>query len=670
MTILHTCIKRFLPGLTAVFICAAAIAQAPRPWGGKGWQTNGLQADSALSFPVRDTALVKAFWVSGFAGAGRRHGLVTIQPTNRLPYYYDSIAGYWKGFFIGAPLHSATQAGLITPEFQEIYGAKHAKGWWNFLGHENIDYTVYIVNDHQGPNASASVSLDNGTGNMAMLMLKSDGSDSANHVSLDAIGGSGAIKLQINGADGLALLPNRKIRIPAYGNTDTNLVLSADSYGNLIWRNKRWDWNGVFTGDWQHIPYIQNAALTLARGDSAYIRNLRLSGGYVQFYKNGTWQNAFSASIVTPGGNAYGQIQFRDSAGTEFRANSSLHVAGTGPSTVLNVGEGSRANLYARNLGSVDAARIGTDAGNNQHGIYFSQFNSGIFGDINIFMRDLEGQIIKLTGTHGGHTVSLGAYNYFKNTTYFGYASAGNIRIDNGKIDIFNQDETAARITIERDAIGSDKPGIILKATSTGTPNTNGAGVAQPADKSIAIYTSDGSGLAERMRINGSGQVGIGTDNPHSSAMVQISGNTGRGLGIPVVSAAPSGAIQGLAWHSNATDQLYIQNAAASRPVAMAGEKVLTYAASVTWDVRQGNNAFIDVTNNCTVTITNANDGDAGVIVVKNSTSSDNPGFAISGTRLYRTDSFLGKIGYYGKYAWNKSNGIIFWEWRGDSFAP
>lgn len=95
--------------------------------------------------------------------------------------------------------------------------------------------------------------------------------------------------------------------------------------------------------------------------------------------------------------------------------------------------------------------------------------------------------------------------------------TGGNVGVNsNGSLHINYQAEAVPRITIDRDAVGGGNAGIIFKTGGTGTNAGNGSGIGSPASQKLALYTSNGTNLTERMLIDGNGNVGVGTAAPTS----------------------------------------------------------------------------------------------------------------------------------------------------------
>jgi hypothetical protein len=86
--------------------------------------------------------------------------------------------------------------------------------------------------------------------------------------------------------------------------------------------------------------------------------------------------------------------------------------------------------------------------------------------------------------------------------------------------------EDFPRYEISRDLLGNGNAGI-----GFGNPGasiqTSGSAVGLPTSQALAFYTSNGSQLAERMRIDPSGNVGIGTNNPVAPLDIKQANRTG-----------------------------------------------------------------------------------------------------------------------------------------------
>jgi hypothetical protein len=93
--------------------------------------------------------------------------------------------------------------------------------------------------------------------------------------------------------------------------------------------------------------------------------------------------------------------------------------------------------------------------------------------------------------------------------------------------------EANPRITFNRDSTASGQAGFLLNNNGALTTAANGAAISSPAAKTLGLFTSDGSVLQQRLTINTSGFVGIGTTTPTANLTV-------LGGGITYASLAPS----------------------------------------------------------------------------------------------------------------------------------
>ena len=98
--------------------------------------------------------------------------------------------------------------------------------------------------------------------------------------------------------------------------------------------------------------------------------------------------------------------------------------------------------------------------------------------------------------------------------------NVGNFRLDtNGSGGHYYQTESNARLGLGRDLITS--AGHISFTMAGGSVNTLGAAITMPANSQLGFYTSNGSSLIERVRIDGSGNVGVNSTNPSTLLNVQ-----------------------------------------------------------------------------------------------------------------------------------------------------
>ncbi len=111
-----------------------------------------------------------------------------------------------------------------------------------------------------------------------------------------------------------------------------------------------------------------------------------------------------------------------------------------------------------------------------------------------------------LVGSNGGGTLSVGGPSNGTartqiSSTYWNYFYT----------------ETNPRIQVSRDEMGSGQAGIAFNYTAVDTVAKNGSGIGSPASQALGLFTSNGTALMERMRIDNNGNVGIGTTSPNSS---------------------------------------------------------------------------------------------------------------------------------------------------------
>ena len=130
-----------------------------------------------------------------------------------------------------------------------------------------------------------------------------------------------------------------------------------------------------------------------------------------------------------------------------------------------------------------------------------------------------------------------------------GSVSGGNIRVDsNGVARSYWGSEATPRWELGRDTLTSG--GHLIFSLAGGSQQTVGSGIGIPTNSAIALYTSNGSALTERLRVDGLGNVGIGWTTPYSILTVGSNDSTavitpgGNNTHLTLKTVGASGAIR------------------------------------------------------------------------------------------------------------------------------
>jgi len=242
-------------------------------------------------------------------------------------------------------------------------------------------------------------------------------------------------------------------------------------------------------------------ALMFTNGDS-YLRSLIVNQDGLSFFTNGTTNgNATEKMRITAAGNigigtTSPSTQLHTTAGVRFQT-----LTGTGNRFVITDLNG---NISA---GSATTSGIVTGSGTLNYVPKWTP-NGATLGNSLIFDN---GTNVGIGTASPGALLQIGEApnHYFRFETNAGLS------------DYYNA-ETTPRWRIAIDQIGSGLSAYTLAPPGT-TIAAGGVALGIAASQNLGLYTSNGSALTERLRINGSGNVGIGTTAPE--AKLDIRGN-------------------------------------------------------------------------------------------------------------------------------------------------
>lgn len=423
----------------------------------------------------------------------------------------------------------------------------------------------YLVKGNGTSAVSASVVYDNGT-NVGIgtaspatrLNIFNAGSGLGNIVAatlstIDGSAGSQALKI---GAyqSGATVTAGAQIRgIYNYGgNASTALAFDYSTIGGVITEAMRIDSSGN-VGIGTSSPVTR---LTVD-GGAASLR----TGNQFRFYP--TANNNYS-QIYNPTG---GQMAFDSGAGEAMRIDSSGNVGiGTAsPAAKLDVNGNANFGGIITTGNAISTADVRLELGGNRSA------DGNSYMDLHAQAgQDFNGRIIRYAGANGGLSIintGTGDTTFFTNNTErMRIDSSGNVGIGTAspgsKLDVVAQD--AIRAT-------GFQPFLTLRDSS----DSNKGSRIQTASAITIFYndTTGGGTYTERMRINSSGFVGIGTSSPQvrlqvssadqSESRLRLQNTGSGGTTFDIVSGNPGVSNAGLAFYdaTNAATRMYITSA-------------------------------------------------------------------------------------------------------------
>ncbi len=415
---------------------------------------------------------------------------------------------------------------------------------------------VSIGNGAAGPLALVSGAASSLNVSSAALTITagaaSTWSTSAGDLTLQ--GGSGTVSLgsssNLTSAAALAIATGagNVVLQPAGSGTTANVQIGAGGGGSA-------------TPDLLALDVKSNA------GDPAGVNGqtyYNAAAGKFRCFESGAWRNciptqdfalssltaAVAANSINNGDNPQTwnwSLATADQVGMAFEENSASTAGGAPAIVTAQTQTGSTAMpLYVKNLGNAASFRVDDQAADTTPFLVSQNGNVAIGAES---FDPIDPEMLKVEGGTGSSTNIISGYgdlNSFLQLNIHNRNAGGSASSDI-VATADNGNDTVNYIDVGINSSGYNDPAYTIGGPDDGYLYTNGQNLAigtQTAGKSLLFHTGGTLASNERMRIDGSGNVGINTTSPGSAldvkGVIRISGGTSGYVGFAAAAAAGS----------------------------------------------------------------------------------------------------------------------------------
>lgn len=238
-------------------------------------------------------------------------------------------------------------------------------------------------------------------------------------------------------------------------------------------------------------------------------------------------------------------------------SNGNVGIGSTSPSDKLHIYQGN-IRLQTSNGGIQSILGYEASDANPQMGIDFNYAGAGIDNRIDISAYSSGSAAPRLSITNGGN-IGIGTTSP---SAYLDFEKAGTVKTTTDFIELTNSgnaadmDSTGTGILFNQYYFDNTTPAVISSARIATVTETDWTSTATTQDASLTFSTVLNGALAEKVRINSLGNVGIGTNSPQTKLHVYHGDNSGviEGLRLQGVFNGRTGSLMRFTnYHANGT---------------------------------------------------------------------------------------------------------------------